>query len=442
MDGIPELTNQKSSSTHSEWEEIDDTFENEPVFSLFDVGQKFESVNELVVDHRKRFMFDLSEIINSLQLDLYKSIQLINYVRKMVEEERLKNENFDQKEVAKEICVEIEESRGVCFQCDEYFIPTLEDDSLLYQIEQIIDYSDQQPLQTSLSSSTLSNEEEEEEEEEEEGFHLSTQLEVISSHVTVEGRGRDEDGLEDEEGRLRRRVRELEGQLSTCVSLMQGILQSDDDLPISSSSSISQQQFTNQPSSSQFINVDGKEEEEEMVVDGGYFSAYSHTSIHETMLKDTVRMNTYSQALSHPSLTNKVIVDVGSGTGILCLLAVRRGGCKKAIGIEKSDMIKKAELISHLNSHLIHPTSTTTISFIQGRAEDDHVIDKLFLLLDEDEKDEKEEKEIGDGRRDGKDDEGGDDVVIVSEWMGYGLLFESMLPSGNSFLIIIFISIF
>jgi len=54
-----------------------------------------------------------------------------------------------------------------------------------------------------------------------------------------------------------------------------------------------------------------------------YFDSYSHFGIHEEMLKDNVRTGTYKNAIlnNHFKFKNKVVLDVGCGTGILSLFA-------------------------------------------------------------------------------------------------------------------------
>lgn len=54
-----------------------------------------------------------------------------------------------------------------------------------------------------------------------------------------------------------------------------------------------------------------------------YFDGYSHFSIHEEMLKDSIRTKAYMKAIvDNPELfKDKVVLDVGSGTGILSIFA-------------------------------------------------------------------------------------------------------------------------
>jgi len=133
-----------------------------------------------------------------------------------------------------------------------------------------------------------------------------------------------------------------------------------------------------------------------------YFSSYSHSSIHETMLQDEVRTEAYQKAiLDNPAIfENKVVMDIGCGTGILSLFAAK-AGAKKVIAIDASDMYKEAMEIASLNGY------DDVITVCHGKVED--LIENKLLPLD-----------VENGER---------VQVIISEWMGYALFFETMLPS-------------
>ncbi len=65
-----------------------------------------------------------------------------------------------------------------------------------------------------------------------------------------------------------------------------------------------------------------------------YFDSYSHFGIHEEMLKDSVRTNTYMNSIMQNKhlFKDKVVLDVGCGTGILCMFAAKAGAAK-VIGV-------------------------------------------------------------------------------------------------------------
>jgi len=126
-----------------------------------------------------------------------------------------------------------------------------------------------------------------------------------------------------------------------------------------------------------------------------YFESYAKTSIHQQMIRDKVRTGTYRNAIIHNKhlFRGKVVLDVGCGTGILSLFAAR-AGARRVIGVEKSDFAVLARRVV-LDNQLSH-----VVTIVRGKVE---------------------EVEL-------PGDVGGVDV-IVSEWMGYCLFYESMLDS-------------
>ena len=58
-----------------------------------------------------------------------------------------------------------------------------------------------------------------------------------------------------------------------------------------------------------------------------YFDSYDDINIHKIMLKDTSRLLAYKRFIEENCelFVNKVVVDIGSGTGILSLLAAQAG---------------------------------------------------------------------------------------------------------------------
>ncbi|KAK9274591.1 hypothetical protein L1049_021840 [Liquidambar formosana] len=126
--------------------------------------------------------------------------------------------------------------------------------------------------------------------------------------------------------------------------------------------------------------------------DMAYFHSYSHLGIHEEMIKDRVRTETYRAAiLQHQSsIEGKVVVDVGCGTGILSIFCAH-AGAKRVYAVDASDIAVQANEVVKANN------LSDTVIVLHGRVEDVEIDEEVD--------------------------------VIISEWMGYMLLYESMLGS-------------
>ncbi|XP_062199597.1 probable protein arginine N-methyltransferase 1 [Phragmites australis] len=122
-----------------------------------------------------------------------------------------------------------------------------------------------------------------------------------------------------------------------------------------------------------------------------YFDSYSHFGIHEEMLKDVVRTKSYQNVITQNGFLfkDKIVLDVGAGTGILSLFCVK-AGAKHVYAIECSQMADMAKEIVKANGY------SDVITVIKGKVEE---IELPVPKVD----------------------------VIISEWMGYFLLFENML---------------
>jgi len=128
-----------------------------------------------------------------------------------------------------------------------------------------------------------------------------------------------------------------------------------------------------------------------------YLESYADIDIHEDMLKDGPRVESYRKAIEaqapnwSKSGTARV-VDVGSGTGLLAVLCARAGA-------QKVEAVEASRLAHFLQQVVEANTKPGAVQVHECRAED----------LD-----------LGEGKT---------VDCIVSEWMGYFLLFENMLPS-------------
>nr|XP_057933809.1 protein arginine N-methyltransferase 8-like isoform X1 [Doryrhamphus excisus] len=130
---------------------------------------------------------------------------------------------------------------------------------------------------------------------------------------------------------------------------------------------------------------------EEMTSRDYYFDSYAHFGIHEEMLKDEVRTLTYRNAMYHNKhvFKDKIVLDVGSGTGILAMFAAN-AGAKHVYGIECSGISEYSQKI--IKSNHLH----NVITIFQGKVEE---VELPVEKVD----------------------------IIISEWMGYCLFYESML---------------
>ncbi|KAG7091007.1 type I protein arginine N-methyltransferase Rmt1 [Marasmius oreades] len=124
-----------------------------------------------------------------------------------------------------------------------------------------------------------------------------------------------------------------------------------------------------------------------------YADSYAHFGIHEEMLKDSVRTGSYRSAIVNNAhlFKGKTVLDVGCGTGILSMFAAK-AGASHVVGIDMSNIIDQAQKIIEANNF------KDTITLVKGKLEEADLPIKQF-------------------------------DIIISEWMGYFLLYESMLDT-------------
>ncbi|KAK8564108.1 hypothetical protein V6N13_005677 [Hibiscus sabdariffa] len=85
--------------------------------------------------------------------------------------------------------------------------------------------------------------------------------------------------------------------------------------------------------------------------DMAYFHSYAHVGIHEEMIKDRVRTDTYRAAImEHQSfIEGKVVMDVGCGTGILSIFCAQ-AGAKRVYAVDASDIALQANEVVKANN--------------------------------------------------------------------------------------------
>ncbi|XP_030370484.1 protein arginine N-methyltransferase 1 [Scaptodrosophila lebanonensis] len=126
--------------------------------------------------------------------------------------------------------------------------------------------------------------------------------------------------------------------------------------------------------------------------DNEYFNSYAHFGIHHEMLSDQIRTSSYRNALqqNRDFVKGKTVLDVGCGTGILSIFA-SQAGAARVVGIDNSEIVYTA-------MDIVRKNKVQNIELLKGRLEDTELPEPKY-------------------------------DIIISEWMGYFLLFEGMLDS-------------
>lgn len=101
---------------------------------------------------------------------------------------------------------------------------------------------------------------------------------------------------------------------------------------------------------------------------------FSNIFEHEKMLADPVRVNTYAEAIQRAVKPGDVVVDLGTGSGILAILAARQGA--KVYAIDHSDFIHLAEENARRNG-------IENIRFIRTNSKNFAPAEKIDVLLHE-----------------------------------------------------------
>lgn len=81
-----------------------------------------------------------------------------------------------------------------------------------------------------------------------------------------------------------------------------------------------------------------------------YFKSYEELNVHQLMLSDKARTLSYKNAIMNSKhiFDDKVVMDVGAGTGILSIFCAQ-AGAKKVYAVEASDLVKLTEGVSQEN---------------------------------------------------------------------------------------------
>lgn len=130
------------------------------------------------------------------------------------------------------------------------------------------------------------------------------------------------------------------------------------------------------------------------LADADMFDSYARLDIHEAMMQDFPRTDAYRRAIAagRAHFEGKAVLDVGCGLGILSMLAARLGGARVVYAAEAS-----ATTAARAREVVARNGLSETVHVLEGQVESLRLPEKVD--------------------------------VIVSEWMGYFLVHESMLES-------------
>ncbi|GJJ76270.1 type I protein arginine methyltransferase [Entomortierella parvispora] len=328
----------------------------------------FEDARQ-VFDHcTKVHGFDFLKTRHTLKLDFYQSIRLINYLRRQAEQAPLEAEKTTSWSVA---------AGAEFLQDDEYLRPVIEDDSLLFAFEDL-DFEDSGEQDRIL----------------EEGDVLMPQGDALKRPESQWSKIETKTELE---AQLLKELRLAEEKLFAAeVQLSQTEAQFE-EYRTRVKASFFDNLVASAPEQSSLAKDEAEEEEPGTVVvpqDEGnyYFNSYAHSDIHQQMLNDRVRTEGYRDFIyeNKDVFKGKTVLDVGCGTGILSMFAARAGAAK-VLSVDNSDIIEKAR------KNIVENGFQDIITLYRGKIEEI----KLPCKVD----------------------------VIISEWMGYFLLYEAMLDS-------------
>merc|ERR1712000_335936 len=306
----------ESASGESDWQDVENDEEAQTVVSLLD-DQTFSNSSEMLAHCTKKHGVYFLANVKRLQLDFYGAIKLVNFVRSQAQKGEALPESLSKEDLSS----------------DELLKPVLENDALLFTLDEVLEGADAEPSE--------------------------------SADASAQGLLARNKALEEELETLRDQFANYRLTVEQTLDKRWG----DDAEPTP---------LTSAP----------KKDDSEY-----YFESYAAHEIHETMLKDAVRTDAYRDFIYNNKqlFKDKVVLDIGCGTGILSMFCAK-AGAKQVIAVDKSDIMTKAR------ENIFNNGLSDVTTCVKGAIED--------VVLPVDKVD-----------------------VIVSEWMGYFLLYEAMLPS-------------
>ncbi|XP_063061386.1 histone-arginine methyltransferase CARM1-like [Engraulis encrasicolus] len=109
-----------------------------------------------------------------------------------------------------------------------------------------------------------------------------------------------------------------------------------------------------------------------------YFQFYGYLSQQQNMMQDYVRTGTYQRAIlqNHADFKDKVVLDVGCGSGILSFFAAQ-AGARKVYAVEASSMAQHAELLVKSNG------LADRVVVVSGKVEEATLPEQVDMIISE-----------------------------------------------------------
>lgn len=333
MSDAPDLSSDEEHFMEDEWQEMETSITS--LTCLF-CSNILPSIDE-AIDHCKSVhKFDLTVLKSKFDMDCYSYIKLINYIKTV--------------KPKSEVIMAVETA---LWDDEKYLKPVENDEWLTYDIESLPEKSS--------SPKT---------------YHANVENGLVTlsqAHFTE----------------LQRTIQALTGQLKESQTHLQMAREDINKMQDSMKTIVEGKSNSNGDEKSVIVNCVSNLPLED---DEGYFNTYAHFGIHYDMLSDKVRTESYRDAIlnNKETIKDKVVLDLGCGTGILSMFSAT-AGARKVYALDQSEMIYHAMDIIRENN------LQDKITTIKGRLENTTLDEKVD--------------------------------IIVSEWMGYFLLFEGMLDS-------------
>ncbi|XP_071494376.1 histone-arginine methyltransferase CARMER-like [Diadema antillarum] len=109
-----------------------------------------------------------------------------------------------------------------------------------------------------------------------------------------------------------------------------------------------------------------------------YFQFYGYLSQQQNMMQDYIRTSTYQKAMltNHEDFKDKVVLDIGAGSGILSFFAIQ-AGARKVYAIEASSIAEQAKQLVKANN------LANRVFVIPGKVEEVSVPEQVDLIVSE-----------------------------------------------------------